>query len=90
MVTVSASRVLQKQAPDLLFVLAGNAEQAHDWQRTHNIPSIRYVMDLTNLLGFYEQYYIRVGTWFDRVDIDAIENYLRERGFVEVGDPTWN
>lgn len=67
------------------LVIAGNYKQFWDWLRENNFHPFDYVyVDENSWRGFHNIQVIKIGTWYERKDIDVevIENLV---GFQERG-----
>jgi hypothetical protein len=70
----------------VLFVLAGHYSQAENWVRQHLDPRRpwTYIHRDTQLAGHRGFPFVRVGSWYERADLDEVEQMLAEREAVEV------
>lgn len=71
-------------AADRVYVLAGNYQQFGQWCSDRKISRydrrVRYIAGRADLLGAHQgMWYIKVGTWEDRRDIEEIRDVLRTR-----------
>jgi len=74
----------------MIYILAGNGQQASEWQRENKLDSrtCRYIRDeyiLRGVKGPIE--IVKVGTWYERGDLKEIEEQLTLYGFVEAKLP---
>lgn len=90
---------------EAIFVIAGNfsqyayfkkclEEKMYDEGIVYNATQITYISDIRYLLGRRNIHGYKVGTWYDRPDIDEIELQLRLidslDNFIEVDESFYN
>jgi len=71
---------------DRIFVLAGTFAQSEYWRkRKHYFKLVwRYLNDPRQLAGAQGAKFCRIGTWYERKDLDPIVQQLTICGAVEV------
>jgi hypothetical protein len=71
---------------DRIYVLAGTHAQSEYWRRRsgYNKRDWRYLNDPRQLAGAQRPNYVRIGTWYDRKDLDPIIRQLTICDAVEV------
>jgi hypothetical protein len=74
---------------DRLYVLAGTHAQSEYWRKQANISPREwvYLNDPRQLAGAQRPRYTRIGTWWERSDLDRIETQLQICSAVEVERP---
>ena len=60
----------------MLYIIAGNAEQARLFARKNEIVEYTYIANAESVVGKCIENYIKIGTWYERQDIDEIEKAL--------------
>jgi hypothetical protein len=75
---------------DRIYVLAGNHGQSEYWRRRsgYSKRDWRYLNHPRQLAGTWRPNYVRIGTWYDRKDLDPIILQLTICDAVEVA-PEW-
>lgn len=65
----------------MIFLLAGNREQATHWARKNKLPlnGWRYLSGSEQIRGWWEPVVWRLGTWYLRADLGKIELALLSR-----------
>lgn len=85
MPTMKARKPHKKTKPYVIIVIAGNAEQFRNYvansfdKRLPFQDTFIFARDRESLMGIEADEIIRVGTWYERKDIDDIEREARMR-----------
>lgn len=70
----------------MTYVLAGTYAQARDWAGEHGVSGLQwsYITGPEALYGVSRPRVLRIGTWYMRNDLRAVEAEMRLRRAVEV------
>lgn len=80
-IVVDFERDLDLPHINRLHILSGTAAEAkrfaNDHHYHHQFHSFRYIANYRDLLGVRRPYFVRVGTWADRGDLELVEEELQ-------------